>query len=313
MNKDPLVSVVLPTYNRSKELKRAINSVLSQTYGNFELFVIDDGSTDNTQEVLDNFEDERIEHIRFEKNRGPQIARNTGIENSSGKFIALLDDDDVWTPDKLEKQVKKFRNLDDSWGVVYSGLKKIRDGKVVDVVSPGVEGWVLKDILLRNRISSSMVLLRSDCLEEVGLFDPNLESSQDVDLWIRLAKDYKFSCVDEPLAIRYIEGEDRISKNYRKRYEGVRGLLEKHFQEFKNHPKGLSRRYSQLGTNLTFLTKSGKKSRPYFKKAILADKTNYKAYLDLILSYLSSRLHRHIYSLIEEESKFTRLLLEIVE
>ena len=115
----PLVSVIIPTRNRVEMLCRAVNSVLSQTFDNLECIVVDDESHDNTEKVINSFEDDRLKYFRHEKNKGASAARNTGIRQSQGEFIAFLDDDDEWLDEKLEKQVNLLENLPSKYGMVY--------------------------------------------------------------------------------------------------------------------------------------------------------------------------------------------------
>ena len=117
----PTGSVIIPTYNRARMVDRAIQSVLSQTYQDFEIIVVDDASTDNTQEVVKEcmFRDKRVRYIKHEKNKGGSAARNTGIKNEHGEYVGFLDSDDEWLPTKLEKQIELFRKRCNSVGAVY--------------------------------------------------------------------------------------------------------------------------------------------------------------------------------------------------
>jgi len=125
----PKVSVIIPTYNRANFLRSAIQSVLNQTFKDFEVIVVDDASTDNTRQLIHEFVDDRICYIAHNKNRGGSASRNTGIESSKGKFIAFLDDDDMWMPTKLEKQLLLV-NMNPEISVVYTGARIIdKDGK----------------------------------------------------------------------------------------------------------------------------------------------------------------------------------------
>jgi len=123
----PKISVISPTYNRAHLITRAVHSVLNQTYQDFEYIVVDDASTDNTEEVIKGFKDERIKYIKHEKNRGPSAARNTGIKAAKGEYIGFLDSDDEWLPEQAEKQVSKFLESPDNVGVIYCGHVVISD------------------------------------------------------------------------------------------------------------------------------------------------------------------------------------------
>ncbi len=132
MNHDsnnPKVSVILPTYNRAHLIKRAIQSVLDQTYQNFEIIVVDDGSTDNTEEQVRSFNNPKIRYIRYNENKGAAFARNAGIKASRGDYIAFQDSDDEWFPHKLQRQMEAFKNASPEVGVVYTGSWRIKDNE----------------------------------------------------------------------------------------------------------------------------------------------------------------------------------------
>jgi Glycosyltransferases involved in cell wall biogenesis len=130
-NDPPAVSVIIPTYNRAHTISQSIISILNQTYNNFELIIVDDGSTDNTEEVVKNFNDKRIKYIAHKENRGAASALNTGISFSSGSFVTFNGSDDEWLPEKLEEEMKGFKTSDSKVGVVYSALWEIYNNKKV--------------------------------------------------------------------------------------------------------------------------------------------------------------------------------------
>lgn len=208
--KKGLVSIITPVYNGQDFLRRSIKSVLAQTYQNWELLLIDDGSSDNSVQIIENYlEDDRIKLLRNELNSGIPATRNKGIENSHGEFIALLDQDDEWLPQKLEKQVNKFLEDDDSFGLIYSNVEVRTDQGIVTERKKEIEPEVdiqsnLKLILTRNLITSPTVMIKRRALTEVGLFDESIRwGGDDYDLWIRIAHKYKFDYIDEVLCIRY--------------------------------------------------------------------------------------------------------------
>jgi glycosyltransferase involved in cell wall biosynthesis len=213
---DPSVSVVLPTYNREALLDRAILSVLDQTYGSFELIVVDDGSTDATPATIARFGDGRVRCVRLEDNRGAAAARNVGIRESNGRFIAFQDSDDEWLPSKLESHMRVFAECDPAIGVVYSDMERIwRDGRSEYYRSPDV----LPGVLLNPETSFYQVcglgiqstVIRRAVLAEVGGFNEAFPALEDLELFVRLSRRCAFHHLELPL-VRYYE-TDGISKN----------------------------------------------------------------------------------------------------
>lgn len=198
----PKVSVILPTYNRAHLLGRAIRSVLDQTYQDFELIVIDDGSTDNTNEVVKSFNEPRIRYIRQELNRGPTVARNIGINAAKGKYIAFQDSDDEWLPEKLKKQMSIFEISPERIGVVYTGFYSIKCGRKKYIPDKKVkifEGDIYQELLKKNFVGTPAAIVRKSCFERVGMFNENLPCLEDWELFIRISKYYNFRFIDEPL------------------------------------------------------------------------------------------------------------------
>ena len=199
------VSVIIPTHNRAELLRAAITSVLNQTYQEFEIIVVDDASTDKTREVVASFHDGRIKYIRHEVNKGDAGSRNTGIRNSSGDFLAFLDDDDEWLPEKLQMQVGLLRNSPEKVGGVYTGSLRIdkTTGKIFAVNNAGKRGDLFQEMFRHNLIPTPCVLLRRECFERVGLFDERMPCCSDADMWIRIAELFYFEYIKEPLVIIY--------------------------------------------------------------------------------------------------------------
>jgi len=266
--KTPKVSVIIPTYNRAHLVGRAIRSVLNQTYQDFEIIVVDDGSTDNTEEVVKSFNDPRIRYIRHEENRGGSAARNTGIRAARGEYIAFLDSDDEWLPKKLEKQLQKFSQVGRQVAAVYVG-REWRDcqrEKTVRVFVPRFRGRIFKYLLMENVVGSCTdVMVRKACLEEVGLFDERLPARQDIDLWIRLAKKYEFDFIPEILSIRCLH-DDRISADSNRRLRGYEMLLEKYRPDIERNRRVLARYLYQIGKLYLALGKP-KEARKQFWRA----------------------------------------------
>ncbi len=200
-----MVSVIIPVYNGENMVKEAVDSVLSQTFKDFEVIVVDDGSKDNTRKVLEPYMD-RIKYF-YQDNRGVAGARNRGIEESEGVYIAFLDQDDIWLPEKLELQAEYLdRNADA--GMVYcrywreyqnSGRKKLRPKeKYLE------NGYIYCKVLFRYLIWIGTVMVRRDCFEKLGFFDASLVPAEDKEMLLRAAKNYRIGFVEKPLAVHRI-------------------------------------------------------------------------------------------------------------
>jgi glycosyltransferase involved in cell wall biosynthesis len=222
------VSVVIPAHNYAHYLPTAIESVLAQTWPEFEILVIDDGSTDDTRTVVAQFTDPRLRYI-WQENAGLSAARNTGIREARHTFIAFLDADDAWRPKFLATVVQRFAALGESFGLVASSTSRMdADGRPFDAPKFLFERegeFTVCDFCLRNRPFSSSVVVRRAVFEHCGGFDTALRSSEDRDVWIRAtAAGHRFWLIDEPLAeIRRHGGN--MSKNAPRMKENSRAVL----------------------------------------------------------------------------------------
>lgn len=225
-----MVSVVIPTHNRVDLLPRAIESVLNQTYKDIELIVVSDGSTDGTDDFMDNFaSDSRIKYINYKPAKGGNYARNSGIDAALGNYIAFLDDDDEWLPTKVEKQVA-LMEADVKIGLVYTGINCIYvNEKITYPFIPKLRGDLSKEILFQNCVgsTSSVMLRRSLC--RACRFDENLQARQDFDLWIKVLQGCEADVVSQPMVnyynyrnqtqvssstAKYIHATEYINKKY---------------------------------------------------------------------------------------------------
>jgi GT2 family glycosyltransferase len=209
-NQYPLVSVILPTYNRDAIVSRAIESVLSQTYPHCELIVVDDGSTDNTAALLNTYAN-RINVIHRD-NGGVSAARNTGIRCSTGDYIALLDSDDYWLPEKLAEQIAFFKSQPDAL-ICQTEEIWIRNGKRVNPKKRHQKhsGMIFEKTLPLCLVSPSAVMIRKTLLDEVGLFDETLPACEDYDLWLRISWKYPVYLIDTPLIVKCGGHADQLS------------------------------------------------------------------------------------------------------
>jgi glycosyltransferase involved in cell wall biosynthesis len=218
----PTVSVIVPTYNRASAVQRTVDSVLDQTYEDFEVIVVDDASTDDTVEVVESYDDPRVTLVSHETNQGGSAARNTGIEAASGTYIAFLDSDDEWLPRKLERQVETLERRDDEWVAAYCGVRMVRES------DPGPVGQVLEHLFSRRRVTEgaeggeelvravltddlhtsagSTLIVRADVVRDIGGFDESFDRFQDSEFLIRVLKQGKLAYVNAPLVRRHESG-----------------------------------------------------------------------------------------------------------
>ncbi len=265
----PKVSVVISTYNRSNRLKRAVASVLAQSFQDFEIIIVDDASTDATQEVVNGIHDKRLLYIKHTTNKGGSAARNTGIKIAQGPYIGFLDDDDQWLPQKLEKQFLKMNDAALHVGLIYGGSEIYDENKkcVTRVYPPQYRGNVYQHLLLKTILSSvSSALVKKECFEKVGVFDEKLTSCQDWDMWLRIAQDFEFDYVPEVLTRINIHTE-HISTNYQSLIPGRTRMVEKHWEAFKSRPEILLVHLKRLG-KLHCINGTWKEALPWFKKAV---------------------------------------------
>lgn len=208
---NPLVSVIIPTYNRGWIIKEAVDSVLSQNFVDFELIVVDDGSTDNTRDILDAYKND-IKVFRY-NNQGVSAARNRGIAQASGKFIAFLDSDDLWMPNKLSMQVDFF-NTNKEALICQTEEIWIRNNVRVNPKKrhKKLSGMIFEPSLCLCMVSPSAVMIKRELFEAVGLFDESLPACEDYDLWLRISSGYPVYLIDTPLIIKRGGHDDQLSQ-----------------------------------------------------------------------------------------------------
>lgn len=224
------VTVIIPTHNRAEFLRGAITSVLDQTFQDFDIIVVDDASTDSTGDVVKSFGNGKIKYLRHDINRGGSAARNTGIVNSKGEFVAFLDDDDEWLPEKLTRQVSLFDTTGTNVGAVYTGCVAVNraNGKILGQKCCTKKGDLSRELFTTNYLgSASAVVVRKKCFETVGGFDERLPSFQDYDMWIRIARVFHIDYINEPLFRYYVHGI-KIWKNPGTLHSGLNIMLDKY-------------------------------------------------------------------------------------
>jgi len=236
------VSVIIPTYNRASLILRAVYSVLLQTYQNIELIVVDDGSTDNTIELLQTIDDPRLIVMKTAGRRGANFARNLGVTESSGNIVAFQDSDDVWLVDKLEKQIQLLEKSDSD--AVFSSFIRVAGGE--SVIKPFSDyrnkmsarnGQVLiADCLRSNVISTQTLVIKKNVFDELNGFDNSLRRLQDWDLAIRLIDSYKVYYMDEA-TVNVYEQEDSISVKPELALEVRKVFFKKFVELYSKYPR----------------------------------------------------------------------------
>lgn len=236
------MSAVIPTYNRADYVEGAIESVLAQSYEDVEVVVVNDGSTDGTQEVLAGYaDDDRVRVLHNEENRGIPATMNRGVDAARGEYVGVFGDDDRWRPTKVERQLDVLAEHGDDYCGAYTAgvITDERTGAVVERVATGVEGDVYPEVLLRMQVlPHSSQLLRTECVRAVGGFDTDFAVACDWDLTIRLAKRWQFAYVSETLTERLHHGDnvtgtpgydvrarERVGEKYREDIEAA-GIAE---------------------------------------------------------------------------------------
>jgi glycosyltransferase involved in cell wall biosynthesis len=283
-HQNPKVSVVIPTYNRAHLIPRAIQSVLDQIYQDFEIIIVDDGSKDNTEEIVRNYKEERIKYIRHTRNKGASAARNTGIKASRGKYIAFQDSDDEWFPDKLRQQIKVFDDSSPEVGVVYSGFYRIEGNKKVYLPEERFtqkDGNIHHELLKGNFVGTPAVLIRKECFEKIKYFDENLLALEDWELWIEISKHYNFKYINKPLLYVY-STPNSVNLNQNNMLKAHEVVLLKHLDDFAKDKKILSEHYYAVGKGLC-TSGDFKNGRAYLLKSIKINQLNIKTVVILFV------------------------------
>jgi len=302
---DPLVSVVIPTRNRAQYILQALDSVFAQTFTNYEIIVVDDGSTDSTKELLDSLKQKGT--IRYEPQewKGVSAARNYGVRLARAPYIAFLDSDDLFLPTKLEKQLRVF-SLKKNLGFVHCNFSKFdnqgRDLGVRD--TSRFQGQIYPNMLLEWSVLMAMpcMLMRADAIREVGGFDEQMTWAEDLDLWRRIACRYPVGIVSEVLVKVRVHATstsfDKASGS-----KGFERYLEKAFAEDPGLDKGFRKRatarmYAKLAQNL--LGEGGpeqmKQARQHAKRALSASPLQFSAAATWLTSFLPKSVRQIIAS-----------------
>ena len=224
------VSIIIPTFNRKEMVCNAIDSALDQTFKEREILVIDDGSNDHTEEFLNQKYNDRIRFIRQE-NRGVAHARNKGINEAHGKYLAFLDSDDIWMPFKLEAQMEIF-NSNPEIGLGYCGYTMFdQNGELIKNVIPVYKGMIYNKLIFNNYIGgASLVIIKRECVEKVGFFRSKYSPTEDWDLWIRISKEYQVDFARDTL-VKYAVHQGGISQDEKQLGRAIKIILHDHLEQ----------------------------------------------------------------------------------
>lgn len=239
----PLVSIIVPTYRRPRFLARALASVYAQSYPHWELIVVDDNPPESaarrdTEALMAGHS--RARYLKHPHNRGGSAARNTGISAARGAYLAFLDDDDAWLPDKLARQVAILAQAAPEVALVYTGIRQLDpEGHCKGETRPNLAGNLLVPLMRGNLIgTTSSVLCRRAALAAIGGFDEQLAASQDYDLFFRLAQHYQFAVIPEPLTLSYQHAEGNIGSNPANKVAAYWRFYRKHQAVMQAYPQG---------------------------------------------------------------------------
>lgn len=289
----PSVSVVLPTHNRARTLRRAIDSVLDQTYSDLEVIVVDDASEDHTKQVVEGIPDPRVRYLHHEINRGAPAARNTGIYSARGTYVAFQDSDDAWQPDKLTKQMAVVGLADHADEVVYCGMLRQEGGVdryIPDRAVAQRDGDILRPLLFSNFVGTPTLLVPCSLLRNIGGFDETLGRFQDWDLAIRLAEIARFRLVDEPLVVAH-DTPGNISSDIAAAAAAMRTLLKNHRGLYEQYPRAKAHILAGAG-HLECLSGDLAGARGHFCQALRITPLAPKVWAGLLLSFLGARAYR---------------------
>lgn len=264
----PRVSVIVPTYNRAAYVVRAVESVLAQTVKDFEIIVVDDGSTDNTKDVLGQYQD-KIRYI-YQENKGPSAARNSGVLNARGEYIAFLDSDDRWLPDMLSAQLREFER-DGGVGFVYTSMAIAdENNKLTGETKPAKPVYDIPDFFIDEGRIPMTVMAKKELFDKFGLFSSELAVAEDEELWLRFLRHTKAAYIHEPLAI-CVRHDKNLSSNMIEYYKGLIGIFKKYSSSLSNNSQKtswISKQYYLLGREHYKEKEYSKAAGPFFKSIV---------------------------------------------
>jgi glycosyltransferase involved in cell wall biosynthesis len=293
----PFFTVIIPTYRRPRMLEQAVESVLAQSFSDFELIVVDDDRDGSAREVMARFADPRLSYLVNDRGRGGAGTRNAGIFRARGRWVAFLDDDDVWLPEKLAAQYRKIAVGDETLVLVYTryAVYDFDRREVVSVRHARKEGEIARDLLCSNHVGGLFsVAIRAEVLRDVGGLDERFPALQDAELYVRVARRGTVSFVDETLVWVRKDHADRITRNARSKLEGSRLFWRKYRAEISRDPRLVHRAAARV---FTFAVASGDlkallHALPWTLAGVLFDPGNLRSVGARLLKQVTERTAR---------------------
>ena len=288
INKNCLVSVIIPVYNREHLILNSIESVLSQSYQNIELIIIDDASTDGTEFAVRGVDDGRVKYYKQNNNKGPSAARNLGVQKANGELIAFLDSDDEWYLNKIEKQVNIFAELDDDFAAVFCNYETI-DFKTKEKLG---ERIIKVDVCENFRSGSQFetpspctMLIKTEAYKNVNGYDERLKANEDTELAIKLCKRYKLYLQDDTL-VRVTRNHESLMGNSENYAQARELIIEKH-KDFLS--KNITFRLANKTADYYLLINKMANAKRLLRKAIKIKPYMWKTIFTLLLAYISPK------------------------
>jgi glycosyltransferase involved in cell wall biosynthesis len=287
----PEISVIIPFYNREKSLRSAIQSVLDQDFHDFEIWAVDDGSTDSSCEIVESIQDARVKLIRLEKNQGAQAARNAGIKAATSPWIAFLDSDDVYLPNSLSSRLKLAQKSNVQ--VVHSDCLIMKSGwkhpKIFGTIP--LSGKVYFKLLRKPGPTFPGLFATKKAFEKIGYLDQRIIAYQEWDTSIRLAKDYEFSFLSQPTFVYQISSMNSISKNYDRNAKAYLHIVNKFKNEIIENCGNRALADHYCSASIIFYRGANiKDAKNYLHQAIQIDKNNIKYNLLLMIYNLGMKI-----------------------
>lgn len=296
----PEFSVIIPVYNRQGTVARSVNSVLSQSFSDFELLVVDDASSDDSVDIVSKIKDDRIKLLALKTNRGPGGARNEALKVARGRLIAFLDSDDAYEPDFLQETFDHFASSDESKGFCWTGIW-IHNGsdRTYSYWMPKPGPSLYTSFLFELKIGTSTGLsLKREVLAKIGFFDESFEVGEDTDLLLRMSRYYEKISINKPLVSRYFNEANRLTYNYEKTLHAYLRHIDAHGLEIKSN-KILLNRFGYKICWLAYYTGNKRIAREHWKMVSWGS-SKVKATLIMLLFEIfplaqAKAIHRKLY------------------